>query len=141
MNEKLSALYNAILEGSVPGARDGVQTALDAGHEPGSILTEGMIAAMKEVGRLFEEGEIFVPDMLIAARAMQAGLSLLKPHLVSSNPILAYSSAACARLRNLYPYTRYVPRNVYLCSTLNRLFSSPGDAIHNTSSSYKISYL
>ena len=43
--------------------------------------------------------------------------------------------------RNLYPYTRYVPRNAYLCSTLNRLFSSPRDAIHNTSSSYKISYL
>lgn len=85
MNEKLSALYHAILEGSVPGAKDEVQAALDAGHEPGSILTEGMIAAMKEVGRLFEEGEIFVPDMLIAARAMQAGLSLLKPHLVSSN--------------------------------------------------------
>lgn len=85
MNEKLSALYNAILEGSVPGAKDGVQAALDAGYEPGSILTEGMIAAMKEVGRLFEGGEIFVPDMLIAARAMQAGLSLLKPHLVSSN--------------------------------------------------------
>jgi 5-methyltetrahydrofolate--homocysteine methyltransferase len=43
-----------------------------------------MIAAMAEVGRLFEEGEYFVPEMLIAARAMQAGLAILKPHLIES---------------------------------------------------------
>ncbi|RPH57132.1 MAG: cobalamin-binding protein [Chloroflexi bacterium] len=85
MKEKLSALYNAILEGDVAGAKDEVQAALDAGLEPGTILAEGMIAAMKEVGRLFEEGDYFVPEMLIAARAMQAGLSLLKPHLLSGD--------------------------------------------------------
>jgi 5-methyltetrahydrofolate--homocysteine methyltransferase len=84
MNEKLSALYNAILEGDVAGTKDGVQAALDAGLEPGSILADGMIAAMKEVGRLFEEGDYFVPEMLIAARAMQAGMVLLKPFLLSS---------------------------------------------------------
>jgi 5-methyltetrahydrofolate--homocysteine methyltransferase len=85
MNENISGLYNAILEGDVAGAKGGVQTALDAGLEPGNILAEGMIAAMKEVGRLFEEGDYFVPEMLIAARAMQAGLGLLKPHLLSSD--------------------------------------------------------
>ncbi len=85
MNESISKLYNAILEGDVAGAKDGVQTALDAGLEPGNILAEGMIAAMKEVGRLFEEGEYYVPEMLIAARAMQAGLGLLKPYLVQSD--------------------------------------------------------
>jgi 5-methyltetrahydrofolate--homocysteine methyltransferase len=84
MNEKISALNNAILEGDVAGTKDGVQAALDAGLEPGSILADGMIAAMKEVGRLFEEGDYFVPEMLIAARAMQAGMVLLKPHLLSS---------------------------------------------------------
>lgn len=85
MNEKLSTLYTAILEGDMAGAKDGVQSALDAGMEPGIILAEGMVAAMKEVGRLFEEGDYFVPEMLIAARAMQAGMVLLKPHLVSSD--------------------------------------------------------
>jgi 5-methyltetrahydrofolate--homocysteine methyltransferase len=85
MHATFSVLFNAILEGDVVGAKDGVQAALDSGHEPGFILTEGMIAAMKEVGRLFEEGDYFVPEMLIAARAMQAGLSLLKPHLLSSD--------------------------------------------------------
>jgi 5-methyltetrahydrofolate--homocysteine methyltransferase len=44
-----------------------------------------MVAAMGEVGRLFEEGEYFVPEMLISARAMQAGLGVLKPHLVNAN--------------------------------------------------------
>jgi len=85
MNEEYSALYNAILEGDVAGAQAGVQAALGAGQEPGTILAEGMIAAMKEVGRLFEEGEFFVPEMLISARAMQAGLTILKPHLLSSD--------------------------------------------------------
>ncbi len=85
MNENFSALYNAILEGDVAVTKASVQVALDAGLEPGSILADGMIAAMKEVGRLFEEGDYFVPEMLIAARAMQAGLLLLKPHLLSSD--------------------------------------------------------
>jgi len=85
MNETLSALYNAILDGSVAGARDGAQSALDSGLEPGLILSEGMIAAMKEVGKRFEDGEYFVPEMLISARAMQTGLNLLKPHLLSTN--------------------------------------------------------
>lgn len=85
MNETLSALYNAILDGSVAGARDGAQSALDAGLEPGLILSEGMIAAMKEVGKRFEDGEYFVPEMLISARAMQTGLNLLKPHLVGTD--------------------------------------------------------
>jgi 5-methyltetrahydrofolate--homocysteine methyltransferase len=85
MNEKYSALYNAILEGNVSATQDGVQAALAAGLEPGNILAEGMIASMKEVGRLFEVGEYYVPEMLIAARAMQAGMSLLKPHLINSD--------------------------------------------------------
>jgi 5-methyltetrahydrofolate--homocysteine methyltransferase len=85
MNETLSALYDAILDGDVSGAKDGVQAALDAGLEPGLILSDGMIAAMKEVGKRFEDGDYFVPEMLIAARAMQSGLSLLKPYLVSGD--------------------------------------------------------
>ena len=74
MDEKISAIYIAILEGNLAGAKDGVESALEAGLEPGNILTEGMIAAMKEVGRRFEEGEYYVPEMLISARAMHAGI-------------------------------------------------------------------
>jgi 5-methyltetrahydrofolate--homocysteine methyltransferase len=62
-----------------------VQKALDAGIGPAEILNQGMIAAMGEVGRLFEEGEYFVPEMLIAARAMQKGLEVLKPFLTDAD--------------------------------------------------------
>ena len=66
------------------GVAEGVQAALDAGIPPGTILNDGLISAMAEVGRLFEEGEYFVPEMLIAARAMKAGLEILQPHLVDA---------------------------------------------------------
>jgi 5-methyltetrahydrofolate--homocysteine methyltransferase len=85
MTENLTNLYNCILEGNVDGVGQNVQAALDEGVEPGEILSEGMIAAMQEVGRLYEEGDCFVPEMLVAARAMQAGLALLKPHLLNTN--------------------------------------------------------
>lgn len=85
MNELLQPIYQAILNGDKKVAPVGVQAALDANLDPGEILSEGMIAAMREVGRLFEEGEYFVPEMLIAARAMQSGLAVLKPELLKSN--------------------------------------------------------
>ena len=66
------------------GAAEGVQSALAAGTTPADLLHKALIPAMGEVGRLFEEGEYFVPEMLIAARAMKAGLEILKPLLVDS---------------------------------------------------------
>ncbi len=64
----------------VPGL---VQQALDEGIDPNVILNEGMIDAMGRVGEAFRKGEIFVPEMLIAAKAMQAGVAALKPALAS----------------------------------------------------------
>jgi len=60
-----------------------VQQAMDTGLSADDILKKGLVPAMAEVGRLFEDGEYFVPEMLIAARAMQGGLDLLKPLLIS----------------------------------------------------------
>ncbi len=60
-----------------------MNAALAAGIAPETILKDGLIAAMGEVGRLFEENEYFVPEMLVSARAMQGGLALLKPHLAA----------------------------------------------------------
>ena len=85
MNSLLESIYTAILEGDLETTREGVQAAVNANIEPGNILAEGMIAAMKEVGRRFEKGDYYVPEMLISARAMKAGLSLLKPHLLQSD--------------------------------------------------------
>jgi 5-methyltetrahydrofolate--homocysteine methyltransferase len=81
MSAELEKIYEGILDGDVNTVINGVQKALDDGLSPAEILNQGMIEAMGEVGRLFEEGEYFVPEMLIAARAMQKGLEILKPHL------------------------------------------------------------
>jgi 5-methyltetrahydrofolate--homocysteine methyltransferase len=81
MDPTLQSIFDAILEGNRAGAKAGVQTALDSALAPELILNRAMIAAMQQVGRLFEEGEYYVPEMLISARAMQAGLALLKPYL------------------------------------------------------------
>ena len=77
MEPVIKEIFDSILEGSQKVTVVKVQQALDAGINPGVILNDGMVAAMAEVGRLFEEGEYFVPEMLIAARAMQNGLAVL----------------------------------------------------------------
>lgn len=81
MEDTLQAIFTGILEGDRQAVKTNLQAALDAGIAPVRILNEGMIAAMAEVGRLFEEGEYYVPEMLIAARAMKEGLAILKPLL------------------------------------------------------------
>ena len=81
----LEDLYQSILDGDMGSATTQVQAALDEGLEAGDILNKGLIAAMEEVGRLFEEGEYFVPEMLIAARAMQASTAILKPKLLAAD--------------------------------------------------------
>jgi len=85
MEEVLQKLYSAVLEGDFEGVKTNVPAALEAGLDPNIILNDGMIAAMREVGALFEAGEYYVPEMLIAARAMQSGMALLKPHLQKSD--------------------------------------------------------
>ena len=81
MEEVLQKLFDAVLEGDFDGVKTNVTAALEAGLDPNAILNDGMIAAMREVGVRFEAGDYYVPEMLIAARAMQSGMTLLKPHL------------------------------------------------------------
>ena len=85
MDPKLQPIFDSILDGNAEKTKQGVETALADNIDPSLILNEAMIKAMGEVGRLFEEGEYFVPEMLISARAMQAGLAILKPKLVTGN--------------------------------------------------------
>jgi 5-methyltetrahydrofolate--homocysteine methyltransferase len=87
--DQIKILYQSVLDGDMGAASDSVQNALDDGVPASDILQNGLIAAMDEVGRLFEEGDYFVPEMLIAARAMKAGLSIIKPLLVESGIELA----------------------------------------------------
>ena len=81
MEPILSQIYSDVLHGNQKSLVKEVKLALKQGLLPLSIMNNGMIAAMQEVGRLFEAGEYYVPEMLVAARAMQAGMHILKPHI------------------------------------------------------------
>ncbi|MGC9467442.1 MAG: corrinoid protein [Anaerolineae bacterium] len=85
MEDRLEVIRKGIMDGDMHLVEDEVQKTLDEGVPPAEILNEGLIKAMAEVGRLFEEGEYFVPEMLIAARAMKAGLAILKPKLIDAD--------------------------------------------------------
>jgi 5-methyltetrahydrofolate--homocysteine methyltransferase len=79
----LEQLRAAVVDGQKATALAEVSEALASGLAPEQILQEGLIAAMGETGALYQAGEIFVPEMLVAARAMSAALAVLKPHLVA----------------------------------------------------------
>lgn len=78
-------LFQAILSGEKEQAVEETQAAIEEGLDAGTILNESLIRAMQEVGRLYENGEYYVPEMLISARAMKAALGILRPHLVESD--------------------------------------------------------
>jgi 5-methyltetrahydrofolate--homocysteine methyltransferase len=84
MEKILEQIKDCILSFDRDSITARIQEALDTGIQPEKILNEGMIAAMNEVGRLFEEGEFFVPEMLMAAKTMQTGMTVLKPQLMQA---------------------------------------------------------
>jgi 5-methyltetrahydrofolate--homocysteine methyltransferase len=77
-------LYNAILTGNAKKAEEVTKAAIAANTNPSELVQKYMIPAMDEVGRRFECNEYFVPELLIAARAMKTALELITPHLVAS---------------------------------------------------------
>jgi len=78
----LEELRAAMVDGQAKQAVAKVNEGLAEGMDAGTLLRDGLIAGMAEVGQLYENGDIFVPEMLVAARAMSAALEVLKPHLV-----------------------------------------------------------
>ena len=83
------SLLDDIRQNVIDGDMDRTQELVQKGivdHVPAeNILREGLISAMSEVGRRFESGEFYVPEMLIAARAMKSGMTLLRPQLIAAN--------------------------------------------------------
>jgi methanogenic corrinoid protein MtbC1 len=77
----INQIAAAVSAGNKKDAEALVQAALDEGIDPLEILNKGMIDTMGLVGERFKTGEIFVPEMLVAARAMKAGVEVLKPRL------------------------------------------------------------
>ncbi|MEJ2597780.1 MAG: corrinoid protein [Anaerolineales bacterium] len=84
MSELLERLSTTILEGDSEKSPQLVQKALDQDLTPKSILDDGLVVGMNEVGVRFKRGDMFVPEVLMSAEAMQAGLEILRPHLVAS---------------------------------------------------------
>ena len=85
MQENLQAIYDGVIDGDAGVVEVEVQAALDAGVSARSVLDDGLVKAMSQVGAYFEEGTFFVPEMLVAARAMKAGLTVLRPYLVEED--------------------------------------------------------
>ena len=81
----LQPLYDSIVNGRRAEVKGQVRAALDAGLAPLTILDDAMIPAMREVGRHFECGEYYIPELMIAARAMQDGIAVLQPRLVETH--------------------------------------------------------
>ncbi len=80
----LDEIFNAVIDGVAEESFKGVTTALEEGIHFSTILDDALISAMEEVGSLFSDGVIFVPEMLLSARAMKSGLELLRPLLTKS---------------------------------------------------------
>jgi 5-methyltetrahydrofolate--homocysteine methyltransferase len=80
----LQALAQAIINGKAPDAEALARSAIAEGVEPADILNNGLVAGMNVVGEKFKNNEFYVPEVLIAARAMKSAMALLRPKLVAS---------------------------------------------------------
>jgi methylmalonyl-CoA mutase cobalamin-binding domain/chain len=83
-DEILQGLYDQTLVGNGPAVLDLTHQALDSGMAPGSMLFDALIPALEEVGARFERGDFFVPEMLIAGRAMAGSMEVLRPLLAET---------------------------------------------------------
>jgi 5-methyltetrahydrofolate--homocysteine methyltransferase len=81
----LTTLKQAVIEGDDQQVADLTRRALDEGLPAESILNDALVVGMGEVGELFEQGEYFVPELLLSARAMQAAMEVLRPLLTASD--------------------------------------------------------
>lgn len=80
----LVEINTAVIDGEIDSIAELTRAELDAGTPAEKILEEGFIKAMDEVGRQFQCGDIYTPEMLLSAKTMKAGVAVLKPHLMDS---------------------------------------------------------
>jgi 5-methyltetrahydrofolate--homocysteine methyltransferase len=82
--DELKEIAENLIEGEVDKVKELIQAALDRGIEAEKILNEGLIAGMNTIGEQFKSEEIYLPEVLFAARAMKAGMDIVEPLLLSS---------------------------------------------------------
>lgn len=83
--DTIDLIFDGVVSGNQAMVEENVRAALAAGISAKEILDDGLVDAMAEVGDRFEEGRYFVPEMLVAARAMKSGLGILREKLVEGN--------------------------------------------------------
>jgi 5-methyltetrahydrofolate--homocysteine methyltransferase len=81
---KLKLISDALIEGNVRKVKELVQKALEDNVEATEVVDEGLIPGMEVIGKLFKNEELYIPDVLMSAKAMQAGMELLRPLLAKS---------------------------------------------------------
>ena len=82
--EILDKMSEALIKGKAPEVKALMQQALDANIDPAKILNEGLVKGMGEIGERFKKNEVYVPEVLIAARAMNMGMEIIKPLLAEA---------------------------------------------------------
>jgi corrinoid protein of di/trimethylamine methyltransferase len=80
-NEHIIQITQAVIDGDSEVAGDATRQALEAGMDPLKILNEGLMAGSDEVGKRFESGEFFLPELMLAGRALKAAMEILNPSL------------------------------------------------------------
>lgn len=85
LDQRLDTIYEAVLDYDAEGVARMVADEVAFGTEPQTVINDALIAAMEELGELFAEGEVFVPELLMAAKAMKSGLEVLRPLLTATD--------------------------------------------------------
>jgi len=85
MADNVQKIAKSLYGGDVEAVAELVQDALDSGMAPADVLNDALLAGMDQVGRDFKEGVLFVPEVLFAARSMQAGMDVLRPLLADGD--------------------------------------------------------
>ncbi len=80
----LEDLAASVISGNAPKTEELTKSALEGGINPGEVLNNGLVAGMEVVGKKFKNNEFYVPEVLIAARAMKAGMTILRPKLAET---------------------------------------------------------
>ena len=78
---EFTKIYQSVMDGEDDIACEQAQILFEQGHAPMEIINNGLIAAMNEVGVLFKEGELFVPEVMMSAQTVTAAIEVLKPHM------------------------------------------------------------
>jgi len=85
MADYLATIAEGVQNGNEKLVTQTVDEALGAGIEPGEILSQGLVPGIQALGRLFKDGQVYLPEILISARAMRSGTEKLKPHLAAKD--------------------------------------------------------